>query len=100
MSAAVDECVQCAVLAPVDDDWGLANKGGLEIARLGHFRLQRHVIPHGSTKQPLLLKFVNRGIEEDRIGNPRYTFRGPNKLAARLCIEGRHVRSSVSSRQG
>src|ERR1700731_3277176 len=100
MSAAIDECVQPAILAAVDDNRGLAHEGGLEITRIAHLRFQRHVIPHWPAKQTFLLQCVNRRIEKNPVGNPRYTFGGPSNLAVRFRVEGRHVRSSFSTDPG
>ena len=77
MGAAVDHCVNFAVIAASDDDRCLAEKGGQVIPRLRQLAGECQILPGRPQKDSIELGVVDLRIGEHPIGHPRIALGGP-----------------------
>jgi hypothetical protein len=59
--------VELAVAVATHDHRSVSDEGGLEVAGVWQFRVQRHIVPRTTAEQPFLFALVNRRIREDPI---------------------------------
>ena len=82
--AAVDQCVDRAMLIARDDDRRFADGGEAPVARIGNFYLQTQKIPDRSTEQPPLFRGVDLGIREHTERHACHTVLRPDQIACKI----------------
>ena len=78
MGAAVDEGLDQPVVVAIDDDRGLAEIGGAEIAGVGDFGLEREKAPGRPAEDRLLLAGVDFGVVIEAVRHPAIVMRRPD----------------------
>jgi len=69
MRTPVHHRVKLAFAVPTHDHWRVGDEGGLEVAGVRQFRVQRHIVPGSTAEQPFLFALVNGRVREDPIGD-------------------------------
>ncbi len=92
MGAAVDKGADGAVVVAVEDDRGLADRGGAKIAGVGDLGVEPEVIPHRPLKDPLLLALVDLGVMVEAVRHPAVVERRPD-------LVGHHHRSRPATKR-
>ncbi len=77
MGAAVDHCMDLAVLPSGDDDRGLAEKGRQVVTRLGEFAGECEILPGRPEKDPAELGAVDLRIRKHPVRNARIALGRP-----------------------
>src|SRR4029077_16946092 len=79
MRAAIHESMQLTLAIAGNHDRRVANEGRFEVPRIREFGVEANIIPHRTTKDPLLFSRVNSGVNKHLIGNAGYPFLWPTK---------------------